>query len=54
MEEEIKGWGGPRPNSGRHKIKDKKKPLTVYVRSSIIKRKGEKKLKEAFIELAEG
>jgi hypothetical protein len=40
MEEKLTGWGGPRPNSGRRPVKDKKKPLTVYIKGSDIKRHG--------------
>ncbi len=54
MEEEIKTWGGPRKNSGRNPVKDKKQPLTVYLRGSDIKRNGGKeRTKKKMIEVIE-
>lgn len=35
--------GGARPGAGAKPIKDKKKPLTIYVRGSEIKKAGGKK-----------
>ena len=32
--------GGSRPGSGRKKVKDKKKPLTIWVRDSEVKKAG--------------
>ncbi len=49
MEEVIKQWGGPRQNSGRNPIKDKKQPITVYLKGSDIKRKGGKEKVKALI-----
>ena len=39
--------GGARAGAGAKKIKDKKKPLTIYVRGSEIKKAGGKKKAKA-------
>lgn len=39
--------GGARPNSGRKPIEDKKEPLVLYVRGSIIKKIGRTKAQNA-------
>lgn len=48
-----KGSGGKRNGSGRKKIKDKKIPLTVYVKGSFVKRLGKTKAKRLAISAIE-
>ena len=36
--------GGKREGAGRHKVEDKKKPVTVYIRNSVIEKNGKETL----------
>jgi hypothetical protein len=42
--------GGPRPNSGRKPVTDKKVPLTIYVRESTLNRLGKEAVREIAVD----
>ena len=41
-----KQHGGPRPNSGRKPVDDKKKPVILYLRESVIDKLGIDRIRE--------
>lgn len=48
----TKKHGGKRPGAGRKEVKDKKEPIFIYVKKSVIKKHGGKPSVKAFAEAA--
>jgi hypothetical protein len=54
MKQHQKQRGGPRPNSGRKPVADKKIALTIYVKESVIEALGKETAKEIAVDALHG